>query len=266
MRQSNLYGPHMREDFKKFMRISRFYLGVMLIIVGLFFMTTMEATDFLGYGLITVGLTSIAFFYFEWLEKRRPRLGGILANILRLLVVVITLAFIFTESLIVNVARTDPDPGADYLIVLGAGVNGTVPSVSLRDRLERALSYLAEYPEAVCIVTGGQGPGEDMTEAACMARYLTQGGIDPARIIQEERARNTYENIQFSYEIIERDNQGARVAVLTAEYHLYRARLIADRMGFAPAGVAARTSIAPVMVNYFIRECFAVWRTVITGR
>lgn len=66
------------------------------------------------------------------------------------------------------------------VIVLGAGVNGTEPSLSLRTRLDAALDYLERWPEIPVVLTGGQGYGEEITEAACMYAYLTEHGVDPS--------------------------------------------------------------------------------------
>ena len=68
---------------------------------------------------------------------------------------------------------------AKAVIVLGAGVNGTQPSLSLRTRLDAALAYLERWPEVPVVLTGGQGYGERISEAQCMYDYLTARGVDP---------------------------------------------------------------------------------------
>lgn len=170
------------------------------------------------------------------------------------------LAFLALEAQVIINSAPEEDPEADWAIVLGAGVNGTKPSLSLRDRLETALKYAEDYPEAIIIVSGGMGPGEDITEARCMRLWLEEHGVDPARIIEEDRASSTEENLSFSLEIIEEmggDPKG-RTAVITAEYHLCRAKLMAGELGMEPLGVGARTSKPVLRLNYFIREAFAM--------
>ena len=167
---------------------------------------------------------------------------------------------IIVEVPIIASAHTDRDPKAPYLIVLGAGVNGTEPSLSLLNRLEAAKTYLDAYPEAVVIVSGGQGAGEEITEAECMQRWLTDNGISATRIVKEEKSTSTYENLKNSLELI-RENGGdpeGRIAIVSSEYHLYRAKYMAQTLGAEALGVAARTTYPVLMLNYFIREAFAV--------
>ncbi len=151
---------------------------------------------------------------------------------------------------------------ADAVIVLGAGVNGTVPSLSLRTRLDAALAYAKEHPDAPIVLTGGKGYGEDITEARCMYRWLTERGVAEERLILEERAVNTAENFAFSREALaERgmDVSAALVAVVTNDFHIARAELIAQKQGFGGViGVPAKLPWRHLAVNYYLREAFAV--------
>lgn len=175
-------------------------------------------------------------------------------------VVLAVTGLIAVEVPIVLSAKTDADPEASYLIVLGAGVNGETPSLSLLNRLEAAKEYLNNFPESKAILSGAQGPGEDISEAECMRRWLEENGVSPKRIVMEERARSTYENIAFSLDMIEQDGgeRTGKVAIVSSEYHLYRAKYIAAELGTKPLGVAGRTSYPVLMINYFIREAAAV--------
>ena len=168
--------------------------------------------------------------------------------------------FIAVEIPIIKNARTDPDPGRDYLIVLGAAVYGDEPSPSLYRRIMGAKDYLERYPEAVAILTGGQGPGENITEARCMQDWLTAEGIGPERLILEEKATSTSENLRFSLAIIRQrgDEPEGNVAVLSSPYHLYRAKLMARQQGVEAAGVAGGWDKILLTVTYFIREAFGV--------
>ena len=169
-----------------------------------------------------------------------------------------TTLFIAAEVPVVLAARGDADVDADYLIVLGAGVNGTVPSLSLRDRLDAAAAYLQEHPDCVAIVSGGQGPGEDITEAEAMAGALLAAGISADRIWLEDQATSTEENLRFSFALIG-DTTGQTVAVLSSEYHLCRAKLLAQRQGLPTVyGVPARTTKPIMRLGYFIREAFGM--------
>lgn len=158
---------------------------------------------------------------------------------------------------------------ADAVIVLGAGVNGEEPSLSLQTRLETALDYL-EYrcPEGPVVLTGGQGYGEEITEARCMYNWLTERGVNPDRLILEEQAANTAENFSFSKILLEEegiDPATDRVAVVTNDFHIARAELIAEeKTGYgAVIGIPAKLPWLHLTVNYYLREAFAVVKTVL---
>lgn len=156
---------------------------------------------------------------------------------------------------------------ADAAIVLGAGVNGTTPSLSLATRLDAALSYLEAHPDIPVVLTGGQGYGEDITEAACMYDYLTERGVEPDRLILEESASNTSENFAFSAPLLEAagvDIATDTVAVVTNDFHVARSRLIAWKKGYGvTVGVGAPIPWAHLEVNYSLREAFAVVKSVL---
>ena len=169
--------------------------------------------------------------------------------------------FCFVESFIIKNARTDPEPKRDYLIVLGAAVYGDQPSLTLIRRMEGAMDYLERYPESVAIVSGGMGPGETVTEGQAMYDWMVAHGVDPARLIAETEATSTEENLINSFAIIRErgDEPQGRVAVVSSAYHLYRAKLFAQKLGVTDAaGVAAPWGYFFVMLNYFIREAFGV--------
>ena len=167
-------------------------------------------------------------------------------------------AAVFAAALVpvIRAAGGDADVDADYLIVLGAGVNGSTPSLSMTDRLQAARAYLEAHPDCTAIVSGGQGEGEDISEAEAMYRWLTENGIDGARVILENRATSTLENLKYSFDLI--PDPEAAVAVVSAEYHLYRTKLLASALGRTVTGVPAPTSLPVLKLNYFIREALGV--------
>lgn len=197
---------------------------------------------------------ALVIVYFHYVKSRRWR--AVAAAVLILGAAV----FGVIEAPIVADARTDAPDGTEYLIVLGAGLNGDVPSLSLTNRLTAALEWLEGHPDCVAVVSGGQGPGENMTEAEAMGIWLEARGIAPERIVLEPEATSTWENLANSFALI-RERGGEpdeNCAILTSEYHLCRAKLMAADQGVEAYGVAARTSMPTLMINYFIREAFAV--------
>lgn len=142
-------------------------------------------------------------------------------------------------------------------IVLGCKVNGTVPSRMLRGRLERAVSYLNENPDARCVVTGGQGKGEDISEGEAMAEYLIGKGISPERIYIESLSTDTEENISFSKEIMEREGLGTEAVIISDGFHVFRGTIIAEKQGLEAYGAGAFTDIF-LFPCYYVRELYGL--------
>ena len=111
--------------------------------------------------------------------------------------------------------------------MLGAGVNGETPSLTLRTRIDAAAAYLEEHPDVPVVLSGGQGPGEAITEAKCMRRALVRRGVDESRLYPEERSTSTQENLRYSRAILEElgVDLTQRVAIVTSDYHLCRASI-----------------------------------------
>ena len=214
---------------------------------------------FLPYGYQMIGLAFIFLAILLCLSSHRKLVASLLAIVCPLLLII--------EIPIIQAAHTDVPDGADYLILLGAGVNGTTPSLSLLDRLEVTADYMHANPDCKVIVTGGQGSGEDITEAEAMETYLLNQNIAADRIIKETQATNTAENLKYSFEIIEsqtKETTAPVIAVVSSEYHLYRAKLIANKLGVHVYAIAAPTSNWLLKINYFLREAPAVVKTWLT--
>lgn len=239
----------------------RFWVSeaVLLAAAGFF------AFALVGYRTISVVLLAIALLTALYKiirrnEHKNVKTASILRNLLTALLCIALAGFITVEIPIIAAARTDKNPKAPYLIVLGAGVNGTKPSLSLLNRLEAAREYLETYPDSIAVVSGGQGEGEHITEAQCMSDWLKQNGIAQDRIIMEAESSSTDENLRLSLKKIAENggDPNGKVAVVSSEYHLYRAKYMARRLGAEPLGVAGSTSYPVLMINYFIREAAAV--------
>lgn len=198
------------------------------------------------------------------LGKTHPKLSKVLKRIFTVGLALVILAAAITGAIILDASYGNTERECGRLIVLGAGVNGTVPSLSLRERLDAAYDYLQEHPNTVCVVSGGQGSGEDITEAECMYRYLTNKGIAPERIIQEDQATSTRENLSYSMALIGSEHASS-VGIVSSEYHLCRAGMMARELGLDPVMIPAHTTRLSLRVNYFLREIAAVWYYMIFG-
>jgi len=164
-------------------------------------------------------------------------------------------ATILSVIMIRNILRT-PDQRST-VIVLGCRVNGEEPSLALSRRIDAAIEYLEEYPKSVAIVSGGQGPDEDISEAEAMRRRMVDRGIAPERIILEDRSTSTYENLSFSKQIIEENQLGEDTVIITEGYHLTRALHMAESMGI-DAQVLASDSVRWLLPTFWVREWFAI--------
>ena len=154
-----------------------------------------------------------------------------------------------------------PDSGEVTVIVLGARINGSEPSLMLRRRLDKAAQYMRQNPEAICVVTGGQGPGEDLPEAQVMGDYLKRFGIASDRIIREGASSNTRENFQFSAVLLEEQGlEKQPVVVVTDSFHQLRAYIFAKSALPYADGFYAISSLTPwgLLPAYWVRELLAI--------
>ena len=186
--------------------------------------------------------------------------------ILLMLLAVLILATLITGIVILGFAGGGSGE-FQYLVVLGTTVNGTEPSSMLKDRIDAAYAYLVAHEDVICIVSGGKGDAENLSEAQCMFDRLTAMGISADRLWLEDKSTSTWENLQFSMNIIE-GKTGTRpnkAGILSSEYHLYRAGLFASDCGFEAVGIPATTQRFTIRLNYFLREVAGVWHYLILG-
>ncbi|MBR0421497.1 MAG: YdcF family protein [Clostridia bacterium] len=172
------------------------------------------------------------------------------------------LFLLFLGSLMLRAIDRGEHGDYDALIVLGAAVHGDRVTWVLSNRLDAAYDYAAAHPETVLVVSGGQGDGESVTEASAMAGYLTRRGLDPSRILLEDRAESTAENFAFSKAIIDETlGPDASIGFVTTRFHVFRAGAVARKGGIAARGLGA-PDVWYIAVNNFLRECVGIcWYT-----
>lgn len=179
------------------------------------------------------------------------------------------LYFCAVEIPIIKNARTDDDAREKaFVIVLGAEVRGSRPTPSLYYRLCGAMEILTLNPDSTVIVSGGQGEGEDITEAQCMRDWLVSQGIDPERIIMEDKATSTMENLEYSFDIIRSlgEDPDGNTTIVSSSYHLFRAKSMAKRLGITACGYSSSPGNPILALNFFIREAFGVTHLWVFGR
>ena len=168
-------------------------------------------------------------------------------------------------------ANQPPERGSDAVcVVLGCQVNGEYnPSPVLANRLEAAENYLRANPEAVCIVTGCQGEDEAWPEAVVMRNCLVRAGIAEERILLEENARNTEENLRYAAQMMRARNLGEQAVIVTDWWHQLRASLLAEREGlksWAVSSPAPRPIVWALDPVYYARELLGMARMLVIGR
>ena len=133
------------------------------------------------------------------------------------------------------------------------------------DRLEVALAFAQANPASPIVLSGGQGYGEDISEAEAMKRYLLEKGVDESRLYMEDKSTNTFENIQFSKRILEEHRLSPTVVIATQEFHQYRAQAFARRAGLTDAGPCTCRTPPYLLLCYWVREFAAISRMLLLG-
>ncbi|MGE9933413.1 YdcF family protein [Lactobacillus johnsonii] len=148
----------------------------------------------------------------------------------------------------------------DYVVVLGAGLMGKKVTPLLAARINRGIEVYRRNPGSKIIMSGGQGPGEEIPEAVAMAKYAEEKGISKQDIIVEDKSKTTRENLIFSHRLMKPDSH---FAIVTNSYHVYRALVLAKRLGLQCIGYGAKTKWY-FTLNAFVREFIAyltiTWR------
>jgi uncharacterized SAM-binding protein YcdF (DUF218 family) len=187
--------------------------------------------------------------------------GTFTQAVMILLATVIFAAVIYLIIINFNMLRCEHrSPPCDIpctVIVLGCRVKGTRPTRMLRRRLETAYRYLCRNPQAVCIVSGGKGADEMISEAEAMHAYLLKLGLDPSRIYTEDKSTSTLENLRFSCDIIRAENLPKEIATATDGFHQYRTRLLARSLSTDVYAISAATE-PRYALTYRVREWFGL--------
>lgn len=145
----------------------------------------------------------------------------------------------------------------DAVIVLGAGLNGETITLPLYYRLEKSIEYFNKNPNAIIVVSGGQGRDESITEALAMERYLLSKGIPKNKIIKEEHSTSTYENFLFSKKLLdEYFEKDYNTVFITNDFHIFRAKGISRSAGINSSYMHAKIQWYLVPTIY-IREFLA---------
>lgn len=174
---------------------------------------------------------------------------------------VIVLSFIIVEILVIGSGSKKDSKTPDYVIILGAGLWNDTPSLTLTQRLDEGFKLIKLLPDTVkIVVSGGQGPGETIPESEAMKKYLVYKGISEDRILEENKSRNTMENMLFSKRLLKDIDKrsNVKVTIVTSNFHMYRSNELAKKAGFDEV-YNWSAPITPYLIpTYYIREYMAV--------
>lgn len=246
----------MRGDYmKSVLKIVGAVIGAVIALngVALFFVSNVNLGNFLSIGLGAVIIFVAVFFnkIAKWLKI--------------LLLACIGAVVILSSFLIINGKSDTVTYTEDAVIVLGAAVHGKTPSRTLKNRLDKAIQYHTQNPDAVIVVSGGQGAQEDISEAEAMKIYLIENGVASDKIIKEDKSTSTTENFSFSKEILDKTfNHDYSVAFVTNEYHISRASFCANRSGLENTTHLHSNTSLSYIISGTLRECLAVIKYIVT--
>ena len=190
---------------------------------------------------------------------RRFATVNIASQVISLSVIYLSVSFLifmfYSVFLMIIPRRRD----FDYVIIHGAGlIDGNKVSKLLADRIDKAIDVYNKDPSpTILIPSGGRGKDELIPEAAAMAAYLRDKGIPEEKIIMEDRSATTLENLQFSKEIIDGREGRKYTALVTSNYHVYRALRYCRKIGLECTGIGSHVAMY-YWPSALIREYVAV--------
>lgn len=210
------------------------------------------------FGMIFGSALIVCSVFFEQICDLYNRTFGKVLIILFITAVIIFFILFFSTLFQIIKAIMCNAKNEQTVIVLGCRVKGETPSKALIKRCQAAEKYMKSNRNATAILSGGQGEDENISEAECMYHLLIKSGIDSKRLIKEEKSTSTYENFLYSNKIIIERDLSKNIAIATSEYHIFRAKLYANKLDLKASSLPAK-SIPVLRVPYFTREIFAVW-------
>ena len=179
--------------------------------------------------------------------------------------------------LILNPEVVSSEERAEQVILLGGGISreGKLPK-SVMSRVEKAAEYLKKNPDSICVVTGGTLHWLPYPEAPEIKHQLVNSGIEAERILIEDQAKDTIQNLQFSAKMLAEYRGVSRqevlqtsTAIVTSRFHLRRSERLARRIGYKNIkGIPAACPAIYVPHNYVREICAYVklnLRILLTG-
>ena len=134
----------------------------------------------------------------------------------------------------------------DAVVVLGAGLRGREVTPLLRSRIDLGIQWCQRPAQhgrrPLLVMSGGQGPDEEIAEADAMAAYARDHGVGEDAMALERASTTTRENLVFSARLLAARGEVGRVAVVTNSFHAFRAALLMRAIGLPGYAVGSRTA------------------------
>lgn len=211
-----------------------------------------------GIVLCLIGLANQVFYKKKFYIK--------LVKLMKPLIIIGLIVFTITELVIIGFSLQKNMDKVDYTIILGAGIRGEIMTDTLRRRVDKAIEYtelINDY--GYIVVSGGQGPGESITEAEAMKRYLFEHNVN--NVIKEEKSTDTYENLLFSKEIIEKHSGKSidqlKIKIITSDFHLLRSKMLSVKLGYKDVNFCGSSYYAILIPNYYVREFVGFYKMLV---
>lgn len=213
----------------------------------------------LGAGVFSL-MIPVSIFWGWFRQKWKSKPGKIVLGTVQGIFALCVIYAVILSGLMIKAIYTAPeDP--KLMIVPGCQTDGNKPSPMLERRLIEAKEALEKYPEAKCILSGGKGSGEWLTEAECMKNYLTANGIDESRLIIEDKSTSTETDLENSLKLTdERD-----ITIITSGCHEFRASLAARRAGAEKVCSIPAATDLDYLPSAWVREWLGITYMLISG-
>lgn len=243
---------------KKYFDYFLILFGSISFLYFILLLLNMSFTSFLLiYPFISIIVWGYAFIELKWKCSILKRLRKPIRYSLITFITCGLLFFVGVECILISKGFEDYDKKSDYIVILGAQVNGSSISASLKYRLDASLVLHELHPSSTILVSGGKGPGEDDSEAYFMKEYLMEHNVPEDKIIMEDKSKNTNQNLSFTKKILDEKSKDYTITIVTNAFHTYRAQMIADNLE-----LDAHTYAAPMhkisIPNFYIREFFGI--------
>ncbi len=256
LRSQSAFIPVLLSSAKNYMIISApffilFSAALFISNISLLIHEKKRIVNFLGIilSLLIIGGMAFIFFfdYYATGSQTEVMIHDLITNL-------VAAVYLYFECMLIGVivgdaiaARYEPEKNIDYMIILGCALkkDGT-PAPILQSRIDRALAFYERQKRETghqmkFITSGGKGSDEKNSESASMKRYLTEHGVPEELIIEEDRSRDTFENMKYSKEILNRVDPDAKIAFSTSNFHVFRSGIFARRMKMRAVGIGAKT-------------------------